>query len=70
MVVGGHRAGVGIVIGSALADQFALHEAVWEESEPGRAAALRLKGPHGSLELLVTYFPTGSSEPIAPGGAP
>ena len=32
----------------------------WLEIEPGRAAKLSLRGPNGSLDLIVCYFPTGS----------
>eukprot|EP00959_Pyramimonas_sp_CCMP1952_P325753 6818315-Pyramimonas_sp.AAC.1 len=32
-------------------------EVIW----PGRSIKLKLRGPHGALDILVNYFPTGAT---------
>lgn len=52
------HAGVGLVIKNAFLRQFDPRP-VWKVILPGRAAMLKLRGPSGALDLVVTYFPTG-----------
>ncbi len=54
------RAGVGIFLKDAFLKQFGCGQPAWEEVTPGRLARLRLRGPHGNLDVIVGYFATGA----------
>ena len=52
-----------MVIKDQFMDKFSHHS--WVILHHGRAAVLRLDGPHGSLDLTVVYFQTGTHEDIS-----
>ncbi|CAK0847085.1 unnamed protein product, partial [Prorocentrum cordatum] len=54
----GH-AGVGITAKNSFLQLFS-HAALLEVIWPGRAAKLKLRGPHGALDIIVSYFPAGA----------
>ena len=57
-----HQAGVGLAIKNDFLQNFnPARDDDWDEIEPGRVARLPLRGPNGSLDLYVCYFPTGTS---------
>ena len=55
-VSAGH-AGVGMMIRESFLDRFDTRE--WRPFWPGRAAKMALRGREGSLDLIVSYYPTG-----------
>ena len=56
------QAGVAIIVKTSFLGQFhTVDEGKdWEEVEKGRIAILHLKGPQGSLDLVVCYLQAGS----------
>jgi len=52
------RGGVGIIVDEKWLASFHYH--FWDVIVPGRVAILHLAGPEGNLDLVVTYFPTGT----------
>ena len=58
----GH-AGVGIIVSQAFFSRFSDSE--WKPWWSGRAGRLRLAGDLGTLDVVVSYFPTGTGIPSA-----
>ena len=55
------NAGVGLAVKKSFLQHFNPPSPTdWCEMEPGRLAKLPLRGPNGSLDLVVAYLPTGS----------
>ena len=57
------RGGVGVVVKESFLQQFPNRD--WTVLHPGRAAALRLGGPLGSMDIFVSYFQTGTPDDFA-----
>jgi exonuclease III len=56
-----HQAGVGLAIKHDFLQNFnPARDDDWDEIELRRVARLPLRGPNGSLDLYVCYFPTGT----------
>ncbi|CAK0822989.1 unnamed protein product [Prorocentrum cordatum] len=54
------RAGVGIVLRRSFLNKFAqVRDGDFLEPEPGRVARLRLRGPHGNVDIWAIYLTTG-----------
>ena len=61
------QAGVGLVVKDSFLQQFneIVRDDDWVEIEPGRMAKLCLRGPHGSLDLIiVVYLASGADSAI------
>ena len=58
-----HQAGVGLVLRDDFLKQFNQcdTETDWEEVVPGRVAILHLRGPTGSLDIVIAYLHTGAA---------
>jgi exonuclease III len=55
-----HQAGIGLVVKTSFMDNFnPVAPEDWNEIVEGRVAALRLRGPDGSLDIFVVYLQSG-----------
>ncbi|CAK0831798.1 unnamed protein product [Prorocentrum cordatum] len=58
-----HQAGVGVLIRHSFLLNFnPCSEEDWVEIVPGRVAVLRLRSPHGALDIVSVYLSTGPSQ--------
>ena len=58
--------GVGLLVQNAFLARFgAIGRDDWDVIEEGRVAALHLRGPEGSLTVVIAYFPSGNDKAAA-----